>query len=336
MLTKHMVLISPATDESLDRAAHILRAGGLVAFPTETVYGLGANACDGLAVAKIFAAKQRPSFNPLIIHGDDVAMLSKYAVFDERALMLAAHFWPGPLSMILPLKHDSGISDLVTAGLDTIAVRVPAEKIARDLIARVGLPIAAPSANPSGQLSPTAAHHVAQGLGEAVDIILAGGMAKVGLESTVVDLTTNHPVILRPGAITAQEIEVVLGCTVTYDHQNTTAPKSPGQLLRHYAPQKKLRLRAVDIESDECLLAFGALRFMAQRDGGAAKDFAPDRIKNLSETGDLYEAASHLFSYLRELDATTYHRIAVMDIPNHGIGIAINDRLMRAAASHSS
>lgn len=334
MLTKHMIL--EPTDINIQKAVAALRAGQLVAFPTETVYGLGAHACDGVAVAKIFALKNRPQINPLITHGADQDMLEDYAIFDERARALAAQFWPGPLSFILRLKEKSGISDLVTAGLPTIGVRVPAHKIARDVIAALGAPVAAPSANISGRLSPTAAHHVIEEFGDKISFVLAGGVADVGLESTILDLTTHAPTILRPGAITATDIELVLNEKISYEDHTTLTPKSPGQLLRHYAPRKKLRLHAVDVDENEALLAFGSTRFMAARHGGAVKNFPHDRIRNLSEAGDLYEAAAYLFRYLRELDQSPYQSIAVMDVPKKGVGIAINDRLQRAAKSHES
>lgn len=328
-----MKILTP-NDETIFQAAQIIVAGGLVAFPSETVYGLGANATDGQAVAKIFAAKGRPSFNPLISHGSSVAMLKKYAKFDERAYALADKFWPGPLTFILPAIKNSGISELVTAGLDTIAVRVPAHHVALQLIEKSGVPIAGPSANKSGQLSPTAPHHVSDSLGNMVDVILAGGATKFGLESTVLDLSGDHPVILRPGAITAEEIEAVLESEVAYEFDvKTHAPKSPGQLLRHYAPLIPVRLKAIDVEQGEALLAFGSTKFMGVRGGGFARDMPKDSFRNLSEKGDLLEAAANLFAYLKALDLPQHSRIAVMDIPDIEIGIAINDRLKRAAES---
>ncbi len=328
-----MTLVHPATPAAIAAAAARIRDGELVAFPTETVYGLGASALDGQAVAKIFAAKGRPSFNPLISHGASVEMLRPYAVFDERALQLADQFWPGPLTMILPRADGSGLSDLATAGLATVALRVPAHPVALALIKEAGVPIAAPSANASGTLSPTAPHHVEASLGEKAGMILASGKTSVGLESTVVDLSGRDVVIVRPGAVTAEDIADVLGCAVTYDLEAKDAPRSPGQLLRHYAPALPLRLRAVDVEPGEALLAFGNLKFMGLRGGGWAKDLPRDALYNLSEQGDLLEAAANLFSGLRALDGSGCTRIAVMDVPNTGIGIAINDRLKRAAES---
>lgn len=329
-----MTRILTATPDSIKEAAEFIRAGELVAFPTETVYGLGANALDGKAVAKIFEAKGRPSFNPIIAHGSNVAMLEEHVVFDERSRALADQFWPGPLTFILPRKENSIISELVTAGLPTLAVRVPSHATALQLIAHSGVPIAAPSANTSGQLSPTSPHHVSDSLGDKVSLILAGGNAKFGLESTVLDLSGRKPVILRPGAITAEDIAHVLEEHVAYEFDTTThAPKSPGQLLKHYAPTIPIRLKAVDVEKGEALLAFGSVKFMGVKGGGFAKDMPKDSFRNLSENGDLLEAAANLFSYLKILDRPEHSRIAVMGVPDTGIGIAINDRLKRAAES---
>lgn len=324
-----ILTISP---DNMAQAAGLLKAGELVAFPTETVYGLGANACDGVAVAKIFEAKGRPSFNPLISHGANVEMLRGEAMFDDRALSLADKFWPGPLTMILPRSKDCRISDLACAGLPTVALRVPSHKVARELIALAGVPIAAPSANASGELSPTAPHHVLASLGDKVPVILAAGATEYGVESTVVDLSGSDVVIVRPGAITAEDIADVLDCPVTYDLEAKEKPRSPGQLLRHYAPNTPVRLRAVDVEADEALLAFGSTKFMGIRGGGRVSDLPPDHFRNLSEKGDLLEASANLFAYLRALDGPEVKGIAVMDIPDTGIGIAINDRLKRAAA----
>lgn len=325
-------LIAP-TAQSLAEAAHALRAGELVVFPTETVYGLGANARDGVAVAKIFAAKGRPSFNPVIVHAADAEAALALVTADKRARMLADQFWPGPLTMILPRRADCGISDLCAAGLPTLAVRVPAHPVAQALLRACGLPLAAPSANRSGSISPTTPQHVADSLGDAVDMILAGGACRVGLESTVLDLTGPDAVILRPGAVTAEDIESCLGAPVSVDHGDHDAPKSPGQLLRHYAPSVPVRLDAVDVAPGEALLAFGSLKFMGVRGGGFAKDLPDHALRNLSETGDLYEAAANLFRMLRELDTPANAAgIAVMNIPGTGLGVAIRDRLRRAAA----
>ena len=323
----------------------MIKRGGLVSFPTETVYGLGADATNSAAVAKIFAAKQRPSFNPLIIHVDSLKTARRYAAFNDIALGMAHAFWAGPLTLVLPRLKNCLISDLVTAGLDTIAVRVPAHKAAQSLLAAAGVPIAAPSANISGALSPTTPKHVADGLGERVDIILAGGACAVGLESTIVDLTTDTPVILRAGAVTAAHIAAHLGVErIEYAAQmvdsgagdkpkSPKSPKSPGQLLKHYAPNTPVRLKAFDIAPNEALLAFGSTKFMSVRGvcGGAVTALPDTQVKNLSEGGDLNQAAANLFAHLKALDRPEHSTIAVMDIPDIGLGVAINDRLRRAA-----
>lgn len=329
-----MVSLKEASDSAIAEAAAILRDGGLVAFPTETVYGLGANALDGIAVAKIFAAKGRPQFNPLIVHTHDVESLERLVELNDDARLLAARFWPGPLTMILPRRDGGGVSDLCSAGLPTLAVRVPSHPVAQKLLSVAGVPVAAPSANKSGSLSPTAPMHVLQSLGDAVQMILAAGHTQFGLESTVVDLSGAVPVVLRPGAITAEEIGEVLDMPVGYDFgDHGRDVKSPGQLLKHYAPNIPVRLNAVDVEPGEALLAFGSLKFMGLRGGGFAKDLPATALKNLSDEGDLYQAASNLFRMLRDLDRPEHSRIAVMNIPDQGVGIAINDRLKRAAAS---
>ncbi len=325
-----MTIIKTPTPESIEEAAEILRGGGLVAFPTETVYGLGADALDGKAVAGIFAAKNRPSFNPIITHVANRHDAEKYVEADARAKGLMAAFWPGPLTLILPKKKDCGISDLVSAGLATVAIRMPSHPVALALIEKAGLPIAAPSANASGEPSATTPKHVQESLQDRVPFILAGGACTVGLESTVLDLSGDAPVIVRPGAVTAEDLETYLG-KVEYDLGNHDAPKSPGQLLKHYAPSIPVRLNAVDIEPGEALLAFGSVKFMGIKGGGAAKDLPDEKFRNLSDRTDLHEAAANLFSMLRELDHPGNTRIAVMNIPDKGLGIAINDRLKRAA-----
>lgn len=318
--------------KSIEQAADILRNGGLVGMPTETVYGLAANARDGKAVARIFEAKGRPSFNPLITHVNDVDAVLEIAEMNDHARALADVFWPGPLTMILPRREDSGLSDLVTAGLPTVAVRVPSHKSARNLIKVCGFPLAAPSANKSGSLSPTAPAHVAQSLGDAVDLILADGSSAVGLESTVVDCSGDVPVILRPGGITAEDVSSALGFEVAYDlGEKGNDVKSPGQLLKHYAPSIPVRLNAVDLEEGEALLSFGGIKFMGVKNGVPASDLPVDQIRHLSKDGDLYEAAANLFAYLRDLDRAEFKGIAVMNIPTVGVGVAINDRLKRAA-----
>lgn len=330
-----MVKILASQESSLNEAASVLAGGGLVAMPTETVYGLAADARNGVAVAKVFAAKGRPSFNPLIVHVYDLAQAQELAEFSARDLALAQSFWPGALTLILKRKGNCGLSDLVTAGLDTVAMRVPAHKAARALLKKCGFPIAAPSANASGEISPTTPAHVVQSLGRKVDLILADGACAVGLESTVIDCSGEKCLILRPGVITAEDIAQVLGESVAYDLGNRDSgdlPKSPGQLLKHYAPSISVRLNAVDVVQGEALLAFGSIKFMGVRGIGAAADLPSDSLRNLSEEGDLYEAAANLFAMMRALDNPVHTGIAVMNVPNSGIGIAINDRLKRAAA----
>jgi L-threonylcarbamoyladenylate synthase len=306
------------TPAALAKAARLLGEGQLVAFPTETVYGLGADARSDEAVARIFAAKGRPKFNPLIVHVTDLAAAARFGVFDARARALAERFWPGALTLVVPRVADCSVSWLATAGLETIALRVPAHPVARQLLAAFGGPLAAPSANKSGSVSATTARHVADSLGDAVSLILDGGATTHGLESTIVGLAHEHPALLRPGAIARAEIEAVVGhLGVAADREE--APHSPGRLKRHYATAKPLRLNATAAAADEALLAFGV-------------PVAGARVTlNLSEGGDLVEAAAHLFAMLRRLDAEDVRGIAVMPVPAHGLGEAINDRLQRAA-----
>lgn len=302
-------------------AARLIRDGELVAFPTETVYGLGADATNERAVAKIFEAKGRPHFNPLISHVLDAAEAQRFVRWNDTAEKLAARFWPGPLTLVLPRGVNSPIALLATAGLDTVAIRAPAHPMAQALIHASGRPIAAPSANRSGAVSPTLASHVAQSLGDRVKLILDGGPCTVGLESTVLDLTTATPTLLRPGGATREEIETVIGPVALSNAipNGDAAHKSPGQLASHYAPSRPVRLEAVAAEAGEALLGFGPN--------------APAAMLNLSKTGDLAEAAANLFAHLRALDSPGVTRIAVMPIPQTGLGLAINDRLRRAAAS---
>jgi L-threonylcarbamoyladenylate synthase len=311
-------LISDPTPAAIARAARLLREGKLVAFPTETVYGLGADATNDAAVTSIFAAKGRPQFNPLIVHVEDLEAAERYGVFDARARALAVRFWPGALTLVVPRVTDCGISWLATAGLETIALRVPAHRIAQDLLGAFGGPIAAPSANRSGFVSSTTAQHVAESLGDTVELILDGGPTSHGLESTIVGLTGAQPTLLRPGATARAEVEAVVGALgVAQDHAD--APHAPGRLRRHYATVKPLRLNARTVAGDEALLAFGAPL------GGAAVTL------NLSAAGDLKEAAANLFAMLRALDRADVRAIAVMAVPADGLGEAINDRLQRAA-----
>jgi len=311
--------IVPATPEVIRDAAQALARGDIVAFPTETVYGLGANALDARAVAKVFAAKERPRFNPLIVHVPGLAEAETYAVVNDMARILAEAFWPGPLSLVLAKRPACGIADLVSAGLDTIALRAPAHPVAQALLAEVKLPIAAPSANRSGRISPTTAAHVEAELGDRPAMILDGGPCPLGIESTVVSVVGPKPALLRPGALPREAIELVLGVPLATAKANERGA-SPGQLATHYAPNTKLRLGATSVRPDEALLAFG--RDVPQ--GGRL-------TINLSASGNLEEAAAKLFAALRELDQAGARTIAVMPIPAQGLGEAINDRLQRAA-----
>ncbi|PCJ98146.1 MAG: threonylcarbamoyl-AMP synthase [Zetaproteobacteria bacterium] len=335
-----MTRILALNEQSIIEAASILRGGGLVGMPTETVYGLAANACDGVAVAKIFAAKGRPQFNPLIVHVNDLDAVAEFAHMSVQDEVIAQKFWPGALTLILKCKENCALSDLVSAGLPTVAVRIPSHKGARALIKACGFPIAAPSANKSGSLSPTTPAHVAQSLGMGVDLILADGACAVGLESTVVDCTGDRPYVLRPGGVTAEDLSEALGEDVGYSlggndkGESVKSPvKSPGQLLKHYAPSIPVRLNAIDLEEGEALLSFGSIKFMGVKGAGAASDLSDDMVQNLSKEGDLYEAAANLFAMMRALDKPEHKAIAVMNIPDNGIGVAINDRLKRAANS---
>lgn len=317
--------IVQSSPQMIARAADLLRRGKLVAFPTETVYGLGADATNDKAVASIYEAKGRPQFNPLIIHVADTTSVQNFVVWNEKAEFLAKLFWPGPLTMVLPRRPDAPISLLASAGLDTLAVRCPNHPIALDLIRETGLPIAAPSANASGKLSPTLAEHVYDSLGDHVDLILDGGPAQVGVESTVLDLSTDIPTILRHGGITLEDLSELLGevrCALSDDD----APKSPGMLSSHYAPHLPMRLNALEATSQEAFLTFGDERAIK---GGVVR-------LNLSPSGNPVEAAANLFAMLRKLDCPEYSGIAVMPIAETGLGAAINDRLRRAAAPRNT
>jgi L-threonylcarbamoyladenylate synthase len=315
------MIIEP-TAQSIAAAARLLQEGGLVAFPTETVYGLGGDATNERAVAAIFEAKGRPQFNPLISHVLDAAAARKLVRWNDTADKLAAHFWPGPLTLVLPRAKDSAIALLATAGLDTAAVRAPSHAVAQALIRAAGRPLAAPSANRSGAVSPTRVEHVAESLGERVTMILDGGPCLVGVESAVLDLTAATPTLLRPGGATREAIEAVIGAVALSDAvpSGDAARKSPGQLESHYAPARPIRLNATTAAADEGLLAFGP-----HVPEGAVLAF------NLSPGGELAEAAANLFAMLRALDRPGIGRIAVMAIPETGLGLAINDRLRRAA-----
>lgn len=310
--------IFTADEANICQAAELIKGGKLVAFPTETVYGLGANVYDAHAVAGIFAAKGRPSFNPLISHIAEPAQLAEYARADERALFLARKFWPGPLTFVLPRLDENPALDLVCAGLKTITVRCPKHPVALELIRKSGVPIAAPSANRSQTISPTTAEAVYESLGDNVDMILDGGACEVGVESTILDLTTPQAVLLRAGGVTKEELESTLNETIAISDGNPNRPTSPGQLLKHYAPSKKLRINATERLEGELFIGFGPEYTWAEM--------------NLSPKGDLREAAANLFAYMREADKNpNFSRLAMAPIPFEGLGLAINDRIKRAA-----
>jgi len=309
-----------ADRDAITAAARVLADGGLVAFPTETVYGLGADATNGAAIARLYAAKGRPRFNPLIAHVGDLNAATCLAQFSEDARLLAGRFWPGPLTLVLPKTDACPVADLATAGLDSIGVRVPDHPVAHELLEAFGKPIVAPSANQSGHVSPTTAAHVLADLGGRIDLIVDGGATSVGVESTIVSCL-DAPTLLRPGGLAREEIESALGhLLVAAQGSENEAPLAPGMLASHYAPRRPLRLNARDVQPGEALLAFG-------RDAPKA-----ECVLNLSPSGDLVEAAANLFSHLRALDASGARAIAVMPVPPEGLGEAINDRLTRAAA----
>ncbi len=313
-----------ATERGIARAAGMLRAGALVAFGTETVYGLGANATNERAVAGIFTAKQRPQFNPLICHYPNAFAVFEHVIADARAEKLAQAFWPGALTLVLPRRPNCPVAQLASAGLPTLAVRVPAHPIAQEFLQACAVPVAAPSANPSGTISPTTAQHVMAGLSGRIAAVLDCGACDVGLESTVLDLSTEQATLLRPGGVTREQIEAVIGPIALASAEDATAPRSPGMLLSHYAPKLPMRLNATSATPDEALLAFGPPCAGAET------------IFQLSQTENLTEAAANLFIGLHELDARgpalSLTRIAVMPVPDQDLGRAINDRLSRAAA----
>jgi L-threonylcarbamoyladenylate synthase len=321
--------LTPASRDAIAAAAHVLADGKLVAFPTETVYGLGADATNGEAVARLYAAKGRPRFNPLIAHVADRAAAERVGIIGPTAQRLGDAFWPGPLTLVVPKSANCGISALALAGMDTVAVRVPALPIARELLREFGGPIVAPSANRSGHVSPTTAQHVQEDLTGRIDLILDGGPTTVGLESTIVACVTDRPVLLRPGGIARKDIERVLGGPVetaldAVEENGAARPVAPGQLASHYAPRTPVRLNIESVSEDDALLAFGT-----PLAAGAERAVA---VLNLSETGDLVEAAANLFAHLRMLDTSGAKSIVAMQIPDQGLGEAINDRLRRAAA----
>ena len=305
------------TEENIKKAAEVIKNGGLVAFPTETVYGLGANVYNAKAVASIYAAKGRPAFNPLISHIAEKDFLKEYAAVDERVLALADKFWPGPLTFVLNRVEENPALDLACAGLRTITVRMPAHPTALALIKKSGVPIVAPSANRSQTISPTTAFHVADSLGDKVDMILDGGQCRVGVESTIIDITGKNVVLLRAGGVALEDLEEFLGENVLISHGNPDLPTSPGQMLKHYAPSHDFRINALSREDGEFFIGFGVVK---------------DCDLNLSPSGDLCEAAANLFAYMRLADADkNYDKIAMSPIPETGLGLAINDRIRRAA-----
>lgn len=310
-----------AAAEAIGPALALLGAGEVVAIPTETVYGLAGDATNGAAVARIFEAKGRPRFNPLIAHVCDMAMAERIGVFDPLSRKLAEKFWPGPLTLVLPLRAEADIHPLVTAGLDTIALRMP-RGFGADLIARFGRPLAAPSANASGKISPTSAAAVAASLGDRIRLVVDGGATSVGLESTIVKVEGDTVRLLRPGGVAAEEIEAVVGVTLT--RGGAGGIQAPGMMASHYAPGAAVRLNAASVGAGEALLAFGPRRVPGWQLAAT--------VQNLSEAGDLREAAANLFALLRELDRSGAATIAVEPVPFHGLGEAINDRLARAAA----
>jgi L-threonylcarbamoyladenylate synthase len=322
--------ILKADQTAVAAAARCLAEGGLLAFPTETVYGLGADACNGEAIARLYEAKGRPAFNPLICHVPDRATALRLGDFDADAARLAQALWPGPLTLVVPKRPDCGVAELATAGLATIALRVPAHPVAHAILSAFGKPVVAPSANRSGHVSPTTAAHVLADLRGRIDLIIDGGPTPVGLESTIV-ACLDRPVLLRPGGLPRAEIERALGRALpeaapdgSVLAEDGAVPMAPGQLASHYAPHASLRLDAGSVQAGEALLAFGPV--LPPGAVGAA------RVLNLSARGDLIEAAANLFSHLRALDAPGVSMIAVMPVPHQGLGEAINDRLRRGQA----
>jgi len=314
-----MTRLLPASDPgAIDRAADLVLSGGLVAFPTETVYGLGADATNDIAVARIFEAKGRPQFNPLISHVATREMAAALGQFDDMATKLADAFWPGPLTLVLPRLPSCPVSLLASAGLDTVAIRMPRHAVAQALISQVGRPLAAPSANRSGAISPTTAQHVLAGLEGRIDAVIDAGPCDVGLESTIIAVSDGTASLLRPGGVPTEAVEFVCG---PLKRPEGNAIQAPGMLASHYAPQAQIRLNVDAVRPGEALLAFG--EDVPEHDG---------QMENLSTTGNLVEAAANLFAMLRYLDTASPQGIAVMPVPDEGIGEAINDRLRRAAA----
>ncbi len=317
--------IIQANSNTINQAADVLRLGGIVAFPTETVYGLGADALNALAVARIFEIKNRPHFDPLIVHIANLKDAEKLAHVSGEAEKLIQKFWPGPLTLVLRKKP--GIPDLVVSGLDTIAIRMPAHPVALDLIRAAQTPIAAPSANPFGYLSPTTAQHVQDQLGEAVESILDGGACLTGVESTIIDLSNEKPLLLRPGGIPVEEIEKVIGFVERATH--SSKPSAPGQLPQHYAPRTSLKILTVEEMRDHPFVSHAGVLLFKNSPVG----FMVQASEILSAKGDLKEAATNLFSALHRLDRSGVEMIFAEPVPENGLGLAIMDRLRRAAAS---
>ena len=307
--------------DALGRALSMLEAGEVVAVPTETVYGLAGDATNGRAVARIFEAKGRPSFNPLIAHVASLAMAEQVAILDPLSLRLAENFWPGPLTLVLPLKTGAAIHPLALAGLDTVALRMP-RGFAAELIRQLDRPLAAPSANRSGRISATTARAVADDLGDRIPLVVDGGQTTVGVELTIVKVANGTVTLLRPGGITVEEIEAAIGASVT--RQTSGDIQAPGMMTSHYAPGATVRLNATEVRTGEALLAYGSNRAEGYDTAVA--------VRNLSEQGDVREAAANLFQFMKELDRSGASTIAVEPVPNTGLGEAINDRLARAAA----
>ncbi|MCZ7860089.1 L-threonylcarbamoyladenylate synthase [Agrobacterium salinitolerans] len=311
-------------ETALQASVAELAAGQPIALPTETVYGLAADATNPAAITRIYETKGRPQFNPLICHMADIAMAERYAVFDPISLKLAKAFWPGPLTLVLPLKAGSDIHSLATAGLDTVGIRVP-QGFAGDLIRRFDRPLAAPSANSSGKISPTSAAHVEADLGQKINLILDGGAATVGVESTIVKVEEDGRVrLLRPGGVITEDIERVAGRNLERPKKAAAAIEAPGMLASHYAPGAAVRLHAISVRPGEALIRFGGVAIAGEEMARAVLDLSP--------SGDLAEAAANLFDYLKAADASGADMIAITAIPTHGLGEAINDRLSRAAA----
>ncbi|MDO1581238.1 L-threonylcarbamoyladenylate synthase [Rhizobium oryzicola] len=322
-MAARIIDIAEFPEDALREACARLGEGLPIALPTETVYGLAADATNPAAVTRIYETKGRPRFNPLISHMADLAMAEQHVEFDPLSLKLAEAFWPGPLTLVLPRKPESAIHDLATAGLDTVGVRVPKGSMA-DVIRRFGRPLAAPSANTSGQVSPTTAAHVFEDLGEKLTLILDGGSAPVGVESTIIRVEGGNVRLLRPGGISAEAIEALLGVTLLRPDGPSATIEAPGMLASHYAPGADVRLNATSVSSGEALIKFANVSVIGEAQAAGMFDLSP--------RGDLAEAAANLFSYLKLADATGAKAIAVTAIPSHGLGEAINDRLQRAAA----